>query len=242
MTVILPAFNAEKTLRQTYDEIPFEVVNKVILVDDASDDSTVQIANDLNLELIEHDINKGYGANQKTCYDAALDGDADIIIMLHPDYQYPPGLITPMVNMITSGFYDVILGSRILGGKSIEEGMPLYKYIGNRLLTFMQNFFIGAKLSEYHTGFRAYKREVLEKIPYHENSDDFLFDGQTLSQIIYSGFSVGELSCPTRYFEEASSINFSGSVKYGLGCLITALSFRLSKMGILRKSIFTGLD
>lgn len=242
MTVILPAFNAEKTLRQTYDEIPFEVVNKVILVDDASDDSTVQIANDLNLELIEHDINKGYGANQKTCYDAALDGDADIIIMLHPDYQYPPGLITPMVNMITSGFYDVILGSRILGGKSIEEGMPLYKYIGNRLLTFLQNFFIGAKLSEYHTGFRAYKREVLEKIPYHENSDDFLFDGQTLSQIIYSGFSVGELSCPTRYFEEASSINFSGSVKYGLGCLITALSFRLSKMGILRKSIFTGLD
>jgi len=242
VTVILPAFNAEKTLRQTYDEIPFEVVNKVILVDDASDDSTVQIANDLNLELIEHDINKGYGANQKTCYDAALDGDADIIIMLHPDYQYPPGLITPMVNMITSGFYDVILGSRILGGKSIEEGMPLYKYIGNRLLTFLQNFFIGAKLSEYHTGFRAYKREVLEKIPYHENSDDFLFDGQTLSQIIYSGFSVGELSCPTRYFEEASSINFSGSVKYGLGCLITALSFRLSKMGILRKSIFTGLD
>ena len=203
VTVILPAYNAEKTLKRTYNEIPFEVVNKVILVDDASDDNTVQVANDLNLELIEHDINKGYGGNQKTCYDAALDGDADIIVMLHPDYQYPPSLIMPMVQMILSGDYEVVLGSRILGGKSIEGGMPLYKYFGNRLLTFIQNLLIGAKLSEYHTGFRAYKREVLEKIPYNDNSDDFIFDGQVLSQIIYNGFSVGELSCPTRYFEEA---------------------------------------
>ncbi len=242
MTVILPAYNAEKTLKRTYNEIPFDVVNKVILVDDASDDNTVQIANDLNLELIEHDINKGYGGNQKTCYDAALGGGADIIVMLHPDYQYSPALIAPMVHMIISGDYDVVLGSRILGGKSIEGGMPLYKYIGNRLLTFIQNILIGAKLTEYHTGFRAYKRTVLERIPYSLNSDDFVFDGQTLSQIIYSGFNVGELSCPTSYFEEASSINFIRSVKYGFGCLITALSFRLSKMGILRKSIFTGLD
>ena len=240
--VILPAYNAEKTLEKTYSEIPFDVVDSVILVDDASNDATLKIAAELNLELIAHDINKGYGANQKTCYDAALEGGADIIVMLHPDYQYPPKLITPMVHMIASGEYDVVLGSRILGGNSIKGGMPLYKYLGNRILTLIQNIFIGAKLSEYHTGFRAYKREVLETIPYSSNSDDFVFDNQTLSQIIYVGYRVGEISCPTRYFPEASSINFMRSVKYGIGCILTANLFRLSKLKIFRSKLFYGLD
>ena len=240
--VILPAYNAEKTLEKTYNEIPFDVVDSVILVDDASNDATLKIAAELNLELIAHDINKGYGANQKTCYDAALEGGADIIVMLHPDYQYPPKLITPMVHMIVSGEYDVVLGSRILGGNSIKGGMPLYKYLGNRILTLIQNIFIGAKLSEYHTGFRAYKREVLETIPYSSNSDDFVFDNQTLSQIIYVGYRVGEISCPTRYFPEASSINFMRSVKYGIGCILTANLFRLSKLKIFRSKLFYGLD
>jgi len=242
ISVILPAYNAEKTLEKTYSEIPFDVVDSVILVDDASNDATLKIAAELNLELIAHDVNKGYGANQKTCYDAALRGEADIIVMLHPDYQYPPKLITPMAHMIASGEYDVVLGSRILGGNSIKGGMPLYKYFGNRILTFIQNMFIGAKLSEYHTGFRAYKREVLERIPYSSNSDDFVFDNQTLSQIIYAGYRVGEISCPTRYFAEASSINFIRSVKYGIGCVITAKLFRLSKLKIFRSKLFSNLD
>ena len=242
ISVILPAYNAEKTLEKTYSEIPFDVVDSVILVDDASNDATLKIAAELHLELIAHDVNKGYGANQKTCYDAALEGGADIIVMLHPDYQYSPKLITPMVHMIVSGEYDVVLGSRILGGNSIKGGMPLYKYLGNRILTLIQNMLIGAKLSEYHTGFRAYKKEVLETIPYSSNSDDFVFDNQTLSQIIYVGYRVGEISCPTRYFAEASSINFIRSVKYGLGCILTAKLFRLSKLKIFRSKLFSNLD
>ena len=238
VVVVLPAFNAERTLRKTYEELPSEVVDETIMIDDASTDETVRIANDIKIKTIIHESNQGYGANQKTCYNAALESGGDIIVMLHPDYQYPPKLVVPMAYMLGSGEYDMVIGSRILGGKSLKGGMPVYKYVSNRVLTFIQNLATGAKLSEYHTGYRAYTREVLETIPFLENSDDFIFDNEMLSQILYKGFNVGEISCPTRYFAEASSINFARSVKYGLGCVWVSIQYRLSKWGLINFRLF----
>ena len=238
VVVVLPAFNAERTLRKTYEELPSEVVDETILIDDASTDETVRIANDIKIKTIIHESNQGYGANQKTCYNAALESGGDIIVMLHPDYQYPPKLVVPMAYMLGSGEYDMVIGSRILGGKSLKGGMPVYKYVSNRVLTFIQNLATGAKLSEYHTGYRAYTREVLEAIPFLENSDDFIFDNEMLSQILYKGFNVGEISCTTRYFAEASSINFARSVKYGLGCVWGSIQYRLSKWGLINFRLF----
>lgn len=239
VVVVLPAFNAEKTLESTYREIPFDIVDEVILVDDDSKDNTVDVAKKLGIRVIKHDRNLGYGGNQKTCYSIALKQNADIVVMLHPDYQYTPKLISAMAYLLESNEFDVVLGSRILGGKARSGGMPLYKYISNRFLTLVQNILMGAKLSEYHTGFRAFTRKVLESIPINNNSNDFVFDNEMLSQILYADFRVGEITCPTKYFAEASSINFSRSLKYGLGCLRTSLLFRLSKMGLLQTPIFT---
>ncbi|MDE3059144.1 MAG: glycosyltransferase family 2 protein [Bacteroidota bacterium] len=232
VVVVLPAYNAEKTLEMTYREIPLDIVDEIILVDDASTDETVALAKTLNIRTIVHAENLGYGGNQKSCYKAALEQGADIIIMLHPDYQYTPKLISAMAFLLESGEFDVVLGSRILGGKAIAGGMPLYKYISNRLLTFIQNLLMGAKLSEYHTGYRAFTRKVLETVPLDKNSNDFIFDNQMLSQILYANFGVGEITCPAKYFPQASSINFSRSLLYGLGCLTTAVQFRFSKWGI----------
>jgi glycosyltransferase involved in cell wall biosynthesis len=232
VVVVLPAYNAEKTLITTYREIPFDIVDEVILVDDASVDHTVAVAKSLHIRTLVHAKNLGYGGNQKSCYRAALEGGADIVVMLHPDYQYTPKLIPAMAFLLLSGEYDVVLGSRILGGKAIQGGMPIYKYINNRLLTFIQNIMMGEKLSEYHTGYRAFTRKVLETISLDDNSNDFVFDNQMLSQILYAGFRVGEITCPAKYFPEASSINFIRSMKYGLGCLNTAMKFRLNKWGI----------
>lgn len=231
VVVVLPAYNAEKTLLETYQEIPLDLVDKVILVDDASSDHTPEVSQKLGLETIVHARNLGYGGNQKTCYRAALKSGADIVVMLHPDYQYTPKLISAMAYLLESGTFDVALGSRILGGKALAGGMPFYKYVSNRLLTFLQNLLMGAKLSEYHTGYRAYTREVLEAIDWEKNSDDFIFDNQFLSQILFKDFRVGEITCPTKYFAEASSINFTRSLRYGLGCLWTALLYRLTKLG-----------
>jgi glycosyltransferase involved in cell wall biosynthesis len=214
-------------------------VDKVILVDDASKDNTVAVAKKLGIMVITHDRNLGYGGNQKTCYSTALQQNADIVVMLHPDYQYTPKLISAMAYLLESNEFDVVLGSRILGGKARSGGMPLYKYISNRFLTLVQNILMGAKLSEYHTGYRAFTRKVLESIPLNNNSDDFVFDNEMLSQILYADFRVGEITCPTKYFPEASSINFYRSLKYGLGCMRTSLLFRLSKMGLLHSPIFT---
>ncbi len=239
VVVVLPAYNAEKTIESTYHEIPFDIVDEVILVDDASKDNTVSVAKQLGIRVIKHDKNLGYGGNQKTCYNAALQQNADIVVMLHPDYQYTPKLISAMAYLIESNEFDVVLGSRILGGKARSGGMPLYKYISNRFLTLVQNILLGAKLSEYHTGYRAFTRKVLESIPINNNSNDFVFDNEMLSQILYADFRVGEISCPTKYFAEASSINFFRSLKYGLGCLRTSLLFRLSKMGLVQSPIFT---
>jgi glycosyltransferase involved in cell wall biosynthesis len=236
--VVLPAYNAEKTLRQTYLEIPHEIVDEVILVDDSSNDDTVRVGRELNIETFVHEKNKGYGGNQKTCYTMALKKNADIVLMLHPDYQYTPKLIVAMVSIISNGLYGVVLGSRILGVGALKGGMPLYKYISNRLLTFLQNIILGYKLSEYHTGYRAFSREVLTQIPILENSDDFQFDNEMLAQIIYFGFDIGEVTCPTKYFEEASSISFKRSVRYGLGVLWTCARFWLSKHHIKQFSIF----
>ena len=238
IVVVLPAYNAEKTLETTYYEIPFDIVDEVILVDDASTDHTVVVAKRLNIKTIVHSHNLGYGGNQKSCYRAALDRGADIVVMLHPDYQYTPKLIPSIAHLLASEEFDVVLGSRILGGKAIQGGMPIYKYINNRLLTLIQNILMGAKLSEYHTGYRAFTRKVLETIPLDINSNDFVFDNQMLSQVIYAGFRVGEITCPTKYFPDASSINFSRSLKYGLGCLKTAVQFRFSKWGIGHFKIF----
>ena len=235
----MPAYNAAKTLLTTYNEIPFDIVDEVLLVDDASTDETAKIAAKLNINLIIHPNNLGYGGNQKTCYEAALKAGGDIIIMLHPDYQYTPKLIGAMVHLLNSDEFDIVLGSRILGGKSRIGGMPLYKYISNRVLTLLQNILMGAKLSEYHTGYRAYTKQVLETIPWKNNSNDFVFDNQFLSQAIYADFRIGEITCPTRYFKEASSINFSRSVKYGLGCLKNAVLFRFQKMGIMKTKLFS---
>ena len=237
--VVMPAYNAEKTLRQTYEELPLEYIDEVILVDDASKDSTTAIARELGIRTILHRENRGYGANQKTCYTEALRHGADIVVMIHPDYQYSPRLATAMASMIASGHYDVVLGSRILGGMSLKGGMPLYKYIANRFLTLFQNLMLSAKLSEYHTGYRAFSRRVLETLPLNENSDDFIFDNEMLTQAVHFGFRIGEISCPTRYFEDASSINFRRSVKYGFGVLATSTKFALQKWGISNSSIFS---
>ncbi len=227
--VVLPAYNAEKTLEKTYVDIPKDIVDKIILVDDSSDDDTVKVAEKLGIDVFVHDKNLGYGANQKTCYESALKTDADIVIMLHPDYQYPPQLITAMAGLITSGLFDVVLGSRILGGLALKGGMPVYKYVANRFLTFVENFLLGQKISEYHTGYRAYSRKVLENLPLGENSDDFVFDNQILAQAVYFGYRIGEVSSPAYYFKEASSINFVASVKYGILVLWTVAQFFMTK-------------
>ncbi|KKM07926.1 hypothetical protein LCGC14_1729030 [marine sediment metagenome] len=238
IVVVMPAFNAEKTLEKTYRELPHEYLHDVVLVDDASNDKTVSLARELGIRTIVHEENRGYGGNQKTCYGDALEAGADIVVMVHPDYQYSPKLVTAMAAMIASGEFDVVLGSRIVTGEAVSGGMPRYKYVANRFLTLVQNMMLGVKLSEYHTGFRAFSREVIESLPLERNSDDFVFDNQMLSQAVYYGFRVGELSCPTRYFADASSINFMRSVKYGLGVLWTSALFRLGKWGIAEPRIF----
>lgn len=239
VVVVLPAYNAALTLEKTYKEIPFDVVDEVVLVDDASNDHTASVAKEIGVNhVIVHAQNKGYGGNQKSCYLKALELDADIVIMLHPDYQYTPKLITAMTSILAHDLYPVVLGSRILGKGALKGGMPMYKYIANRFLTLTQNLIINQKLSEYHTGYRAFSGEVLRSISFNENSDDFVFDNQMLAQIFYKGYEIGEVTCPTKYFDEASSINFRRSVKYGLGVLSTALLYRFNKWGILRSRIF----
>lgn len=234
----MPAYNAEKTLRQTYDELPHDYVDDVILVDDSSRDNTAQISRGMGIKTIIHRENMGYGANQKTCYREAIGMGADIVVMVHPDYQYSPRLVTAMASMITSGHYDIVLGSRVLVGTALKGGMPFYKYVSNRFLTLFENLMLGAKLSEYHTGFRAFSREVLETLPLESNSDDFVFDNEMLAQAVYFGFRIGEISCPTKYFEDASSINFRRSVKYGIGVLATSVKFVLQKKGIWKFPLF----
>ena len=236
----MPAYNAARTLQQTHAEVMAQdYVDQVILVDDGSKDETVAIAENLpNTVVHVHPRNQGYGANQKTCYKLALEQGGDIIIMVHPDYQYTPMLIPAMVTMIGNGLYHCILGSRILGGYALKGGMPLWKYVANRFLTFVENLLMGAKLSEYHTGYRGFSRELLTQIPFNSNSDDFVFDNQMLAQILWLGYAVAEVSCPTKYFPEASSINLPRSIKYGFGCLQTALTFRLAKMELLDTNLF----
>jgi len=239
LIIVLPAYNAELTLKRTYDEIPFGIVDDVVLVDDMSTDKTAELARAIGIKhVIQHEKNKGYGGNQKTCYTKALELNADIVIMLHPDYQYTPKLIAPMAEIISAGLYQVVLGSRILGKGALKGGMPFYKYVFNRMLTLTQNILVNQKLSEYHTGYRAFSKEVLQKINYRANSDDFVFDNQMLSQIIYAGFEIGEVTCPTKYFKEASSINFSRSMKYGLGCMGVSLRHRLNKWGLMKSEIY----
>jgi len=240
VVVVMPAYNAARTLRQTYDDVRAQqVVDSIILVDDSSRDETVALARKLEgVSVHVHERNLGYGANQKTCYRLALEAGADIVIMIHPDYQYTPKLIPAMAAIIASGLHPCVLGSRILGGYALKGGMPLWRYVSNRALTFAENLLMGAKLSEYHTGYRGFSREILEKLCLTENSDDFVFDNQMLAQVLWHGFTIAEISCPTRYFSEASSINFGRSVKYGFGCLGTALRFRLAKMGVLGCRIF----
>lgn len=233
IVIVLPAYNAAKTLEQTYREIPFDIVDDVILVDDASRDHTIEVAQALGIKhVIRHENNKGYGGNQKTCYAKALELGADVVIMLHPDYQYTPKLIPAMASIIAQGLYPVVLGSRILGKGALKGGMPMYKYIANRLLTLIQNILVGEKLSEYHTGYRAFSKEVLASLRLEENSDDFVFDNQMLSQIIYAGFPIGEITCPTKYFPEASSINLYRSSVYGLGVLAVSCKHALQRMGL----------
>jgi glycosyltransferase involved in cell wall biosynthesis len=238
IAVVFPAYNAEKTLEATVREIP-DLVDIRILVDDHSSDRTVLIAERLGLQYFVHDQNYGYGRNQQTCYREALAAGADVIIMVHPDYQYTPLLVTAMASMVAYGVYDVVLGSRIIGGRALRGGMPFYKYVFNRLLTAFENLFLRIKLSEYHTGYRAFSREVLTQLPLLENSDDFVFDNQMLAQCVYFGFAIGEVSCPTKYFDDASSINFRRSVKYGFGVLATTMQFALQKIGIGHFRIFS---
>jgi glycosyltransferase involved in cell wall biosynthesis len=238
VVVVMPAYKAEKTLKCTYMDLARDLVDYVILVDDASDDKTVAAAEQLGLKVFVHERNLGYGANQKTCYREALRIGADIIVMLHPDYQYDPRLVGAMAAMLASGIYDVVLGSRILGNSTLRGGMPIYKYVSNRCLTFIQNLLLGAKISEYHTGFRAFTRKVLEELPLLANSDDFIFDNQMLTQAIAFGFRIGEISCPTKYFPEASSINFRRSVVYGLGVLLTSILYRLWRWRFIRSRLF----
>ena len=235
----MPAFNAEKTLEKTYNEIPFDIVDDIIIVDDASSDKTIEVAKKLNINnIITHDYNKGYGGNQKTCYNKALELNADIVVMLHPDYQYTPKLIPSMVSLIANEVYPVVLGSRILGNDALKGGMPYYKYIFNGFLTFFRNLLIGEKLSEYHTGYRAFSSEVLKKINYNANSDDFVFDNQMLSQIVYAKFEIAEITCPTKYFPEASSINIKRSIKYGIGVIGVSIKHFLQKLKIANFQIY----
>ena len=237
IAVVMPAYNAEKTLEKTVSELS-DLVDIKILVDDSSKDGTVLLSKELGVLTFVHDRNYGYGRNQQTCYREALAAGADIVVMVHPDYQYTPSLVPAMAGMVASGIYDMVLGSRILGAGALKGGMPFYKYVANRLLTAFQNLFLGVKLSEYHTGFRAFSRQLLETLPLLENSDDFVFDNQMIAQAVMFGFRIGEISCPTKYFEEASSINFKRSVKYGLEVLRTTASFVAHKMGIVRAPIF----
>lgn len=236
--VVMPAYNAEKTLKKTYDEIPKDIVDDIILTDDASQDKTVKLSQELNIKTFVHTENRGYGGNQKTCYQAALESGADIVIMLHPDYQYNPKLIIPMAYMIAEEVFDAVIASRILGNKAMMGGMPLYKYISNRVLTLAENLIIQQKLSEYHTGYRAFSRKVLETIPLLENSDDFVFDNQMLCQILYFDFVVGEVSCPALYFPDASSISFSRSMTYGMGVMQTAMKYAFAKRDMGHFKIF----
>lgn len=237
--VVLPAYNAALTLEKTYNEIPHDLVDEVILCDDASKDNTIEVAEAIGIQhVIKHEKNKGYGGNQKTLYNKSLELGGDIVIMLHPDYQYTPKLIPAMVNIIGDGLYAVVLGSRILGNGALKGGMPIYKYIANRGLTFVQNLLVNHKLSEYHTGYRAFSRDVLTTINFNENSDDFVFDNEMLSQIIYADFPIAEVTCPTKYFEEASSINFKRSVKYGLGVLRVSFFHFLQRMGMVKLNLY----
>lgn len=235
---VLPAYNAARTLEMTYREIPFDIVDEVILVDDASRDDTPEVARRLGISVVIHEQNTGYGGNQKTCYRMALDRGADIVVMLHPDYQYTPKLLPAMVAMIAYGEFDAVLASRILGTGALKGGMPLYKYLSNRVLTGLENILLGQKLSEYHTGYRAFSRQVLKALPLDQNSDDFVFDNQMVAQIVWFGFRLGEVSCPTKYFPEASSINFQRSVIYGLGVMKTAILFRLQSWNLHRSALF----
>lgn len=237
VVVVFPAYNASKTIEMTLNEVPMHIVDEMILVDDASKDDTSEVAKKLGIHhVIRHEKNKGYGGNQKTCYNKALEIGADIVIMVHPDYQYTPKLVEAMVSIIGNDLYDVVLASRILGKGALKGGMPMYKYIANRFLTFTQNLLINEKLSEYHTGYRAFSKKALESIDYNLNSDDFVFDNQMLAQLFYKGFECAEVTCPTKYFEEASSINFKRSSIYGLGCLWTAIQFRLNKLGLMNST------
>ena len=238
IVVVMPAYNAAKTIERTYREIPLDLVDEVVVTDDASSDETVEIARRLGLRTLVHGTNRGYGGNQKTCYPEALRLGADVVMMLHPDYQYTPKLIPAMIGLITDGPFDTVLGSRVLGGRALSGGMPLYKYVANRGLTAVQNLLCSAKLSEYHTGYRAFSRQVLESLALHENSDDFVFDNQMLAQILLAGYDIGEVSCPAAYFEEASSINFRRSSKYGLGVLCTSVQAFLHRRGWVRSRIF----
>jgi len=239
LVVVLPAYNAARTVKRTVEEIPHDIVDEIILVDDASQDDTVAVAESLGINhVIRHDRNRGYGANQKTCYRKALDLDADIVIMLHPDYQYTPKLLPAMATLVSSGLFPVVLGSRILGGGALAGGMPVYKYVANRMLTLFQNLCTGAKLSEYHTGYRAFSAEVLRGIDLDSNSDDFIFDNQVLAQVIHKGYRVGEITCPALYFEDASSINLARSVTYGLGVLGVSLQHLVSRLGLYRPALF----
>jgi glycosyltransferase involved in cell wall biosynthesis len=237
--VVMPAYNAEKTLAQTVAELDRSIADDIIVVDDASRDETERVARELGLHVIVHPRNRGYGGNQKTCYTEALSRGADIVVMVHPDYQYSPRLMPAMASMVASGHFDCVLGSRILGVGALRGGMPLWKYVANRSLTAVENLLLGYKLAEYHTGYRAYSRKFLETLPLGENSDDFVFDNQLLAQGLWFGFDIGEVTCPTRYFAEASSINFRRSVKYGFGVLGTALQFRLAKMGLVRPRVLS---
>jgi glycosyltransferase involved in cell wall biosynthesis len=238
VVVVMPAYKAALTLERTVAEIPMDLVDEIVVTDDASPDETVEVARRLGLHTLVHERNRGYGGNQKTCYEEALRLDADVVVMLHPDYQYSPRLLPAMIGLVADGPYDVVLGSRILGGSARRGGMPLYKYVANRFLTAVQNFLCNAKLSEYHTGYRAFDARVLRTLPLEENSDDFVFDNQMLAQALHAGFEFGEVSCPTAYFEEASSINFQRSVRYGLGVLGVAVQFFLQRHGLARFSIF----
>lgn len=242
IVVVMPAYNAALTLHQTYDELPLDIVDEVILVDDGSSDETVELARKIGLTVFQHPRNLGYGRNQKTCYREALKRGADIVIMLHPDYQYSPKLIVSLAGMIAYGEFDIALGSRILGVGALQGGMPLYKYVANRLLTAIQNLLLNYKLSEYHTGYRAFHRRVLAELPLEANSDDFVFDNEVLAQAVYFNYRIGEVSCPARYFAEASSIGFAQSVRYGLGVLKTSLKFRLQRMGVSSFAMFNPTD
>jgi len=239
LIVVMPAYNAAKTLERTCQELPLDTIDELILVDDASADSTAALSRSLGVTTICHEKNMGYGRNQKTCYEEALKRGADVVVMVHPDYQYSPKLVLPLAGMIAFDVYDAVIASRILGNGALEGGMPLYKYISNRFLTAFQNLLIGQKLSEYHTGYRGFSRQVLESLPLEENTDDFLFDNEMLAQIVFFNYRIGEISCPTKYFDEASSINFVRSVRYGVGVLLTSIKFRLQRMGLGSFRIFS---